>query len=222
MSQFLKKTSAILWKDILAELRTKEIIASVLIFALLVIITFNFAFDPENISLVASGILWVAFTFGGILGLNRSFVHEKDKGSLDGLLLSPVDREVIFLGKMMANLTFMLVVAAIVLSLFYILFDLAVFRLELVSVIILATIGFASVGTLFSAMAVNTRAREIMLPILFFPIASPVIIAAVKATQMVLDGESWNSLGSWFQLIGVFDIIFLVASALVFEFVIEE
>jgi len=222
VKKFLGKVLTILWKDILSELRTRDIVVSVLVFALLVIVIFNFAFEPERVGLVAAGILWVALTFAGVLGLSRSFVLEKDKDCLEGLMLCPVDREVIYFGKMLGSLTFILVVAVIVLPIFFILFNLPIFRPELVLIVVLATIGFASVGTLFSALAVNTKAREIMLPILFFPIVAPVIIAAVKATGLVFAGESWSSLSSWLQIMAAFDIIFLVVSSLVFEFIVEE
>ena len=137
-------------------------------------------------------------------------------------MLCPVDRGAIYFGKMLGSLTFILVVAVVVLPIFFILFNLPIFQPELALIVVLATIGFASVGTLFSALAVNTKAREIMLPILFFPIVAPVIIAAVKATGLVLAGESWSSLSSWLQIMAAFDIIFVVVSSLVFEFIIEE
>ncbi len=222
MKKSAGKVLTILWKDILCELRTRDIVVSVLVFALLVILVFNFAFEPERIGLVASGVIWVALTFAGVLGLSRSFILEKDKGCLEGLMLCPVGRDVIYFGKMLGSLTFILVVAVIVLPIFFILFNLPIFRPELVLIVVLATIGFASVGTLFSAMAVNTKAREIMLPILFFPIVTPVIIAAVKATGLVLAGESEGNLSSWLQIMAAFDIIFLVVSSWVFEFIIEE
>ncbi len=222
MKKSLGKVLAILWKDILSELRTRDIVVSVLVFALLVIVIFNFAFEPERVGLVASGVLWVALTFAGVLGLSRSFILEKDKGCLEGLMLFPVDRSLIYFGKMLGSLIFILVVAVMVLPLFFILFNLPVFKPELILIVVLATIGFASVGTLFSALAVNTKAREIMLPILFFPIVAPVIIAAVKATELSLTGESWSSLAPWLQVMAAFDIIFLVVSSLVFEFIVEE
>ena len=222
MKKSAGKVLTILWKDILCELRTRDIVVSVLVFALLVILVFNFAFEPERIGLVASGVIWVALTFAGVLGLSRSFILEKDKGCLEGLMLCPVGRDVIYFGKMLGSLTFILVVAVIVLPIFFILFNLPIFRPELVLIVVLATIGFASVGTLFSAMAVNTKAREIMLPILFFPIVTPVIIAAVKATGLVLAGESGGNLSSWLQIMAAFDIIFLVVSSWVFQFIIEE
>jgi len=224
MKKFLGKAFIILWKDILSELRTRDIAMSVLVFALLVIVIFNFAFESgtEQKELVAPGILWVSFTFAGVLSLGRSFVLEKEKGCLEGLMLCPVDRAVIYLGKMLGSLIFMLVVEAIVFPIFLMLFDLPLFAPMLGLIAILATVGFVSVGTLFSAIAVNTRAREVMLPILFFPVVTPVIIAAVKATGVVLEGGLWSDISSWLLVLAAFDIIFLIVSALVFELILEE
>lgn len=220
----LFKITAIVWKDILSEARTRDVITSVLIFALLVIIIFNFAFEMRSdmVDLVAPGILWVAFTFAGVLALNRSFVMEHDRGCIEGLMLCPVDRDVIYLGKMLASLIFMLLVEAVVLFIFSIFFDLPLLMPRLWLITGLSTVGFASVGTLFSAISVNTKARDIMLPILFFPVVSPVIIAAVKATGLVLLGEPWSAMSSWLQIMVAFDVIFLIVSVLVFEFVIEQ
>ncbi|MFQ5988027.1 MAG: heme exporter protein CcmB [Dehalococcoidia bacterium] len=224
MRGFWGKVFAIVWKDILSELRARDIITSVFIFALLVIVIFNFAFEPgaENIGIVAAGVLWVAFTFAGVLGLNRSFVLEKDKGCLEGLMLCPVDREVIYVGKMLSCFIFMLIIELIILPIFSILLNLPLFPPGLVLITVLATIGFVAVGTLFSAIAVNTRAREIMLPLLFLPIVVPVIIAAVKGSALVLEAAPWSSLWSWLEIIVAFDVIFLVMSAFAFEFVIES
>ncbi len=224
MKEFWGKTFAIVWKDILSELRSKDIVISVLVFALLVIVIFNFAFEPglEGIEPVAPGVLWVAFSFAGMLGLNRSFALEKDRGCFEGLMLCPVDRDVIYLGKTLGNLTFMLIVEAIVLPMFCFLSNLPLFLPKLALIAVLATVGFVAVGTIFSALAVNTKAREIMLPILFLPIVSPVIIAAVKASGLVLSGEAWSSLSSWLGIILAFDVIFLVVSSLLFRFIIEE
>ena len=212
------------WKDILLELRTKDVVTSVLMFALLAIITFNFAFDPSPaiVAVVAPGVLWVAFTFAGILGFNRSFGLEKDKGSLHGLLLCPVSRDVIYFGKLLGLFVFMLVMEAVLLPFFAVLYNVPVFDIKLLVVAALATLGFAGVGTLFSAIAVNTRSREIMLPVLLLPVVMPVIIAAVEATRIVLEGASWGDMERWWQLILAFDVIFLIVSAFVFGAVLEE
>ena len=222
--KFLSKALTITRKDIIAELRTKETIVSVLVFALLVIVVFNFAFgtDSELMTAVAPGILWVAFAFAGVLSLNRAFIPEKEEGCFEGLMACPVSRETIYVGKMLSSLIFMLIVEAITLPVFALLFNLPVLSPEIIITTVLATVGFVAVGTLFSALSVNTKAREMVLPILFLPIAVPVIICAVKASELALAGESWGSLSSWLQIIVAFDVIFLVASYLTFNFVVEE
>jgi heme exporter protein B len=215
---------AIVHKDIIAELRTKEMFSSMFVFALLVIVIFNFAFELRvaNVKQVAPGVLWVTFTFAGMLGLNRSFILEKDKGCLEGLLLAPVDRSAIYFGKMLGNLIFMSVVEAIVLPIFWVLFNPPLFSPALILILFLGTLGFAGVGTLFSAIAVHTRAREVMLPILLFPIVVPLMIAAVKITGGLLDGQPLSEMRNWLNLLVGFDIIFLTVSYMTFDYVVEE
>jgi len=222
--RFLGKALVIAWKDILSEARTKEIISSVLVFAILVIVIFNFAFggSQETIISLAPGMLWVTFAFAGVLSLNRSFIVEKEENCLEGLMACPVSRETIYMGKMLGSLFFMLIVEAIVLPIFALLFNVNVISLPLITVTVLTTLGFVAVGTLFSALAVNTKAREMVLPILFFPIVAPIIIGAVNASGLALSGEPWSSLSSWLGIIVAFDVIFLVVSFLIFPFVIEE
>ena len=188
---YLRKVFAVVAKDVAAELRTREMLSSMFVFSLLVILIFNFAFDlrAENQKTLAPGVLWVAIAFAGMLGLSRSFIIEKDRGSMEGLLLTPVDRSAIYLGKMLGNLLFIGIVEIIILPIFIVLFNLSAAHLPLlVGVMILGTIGFAGVGTLFSAMAVHTRAREVLLPILLFPVVIPVMLASVKLTAAILDG----------------------------------
>jgi heme exporter protein B len=215
---------AIFWKDMLTELRTKEFVISVLVFALLVMVIFSFAFGArtETTGLAAPGILWVALTFGGVLGFNRIFAVEKENSRLEGLMLCPVDRAVIYWGKLAGSFTFMLAVAIVLTPIFLALFNLPLFLPRLALIIVLATLGFAAVGTLFSAVAINTRARDIMLPILFLPVVVPVIVAAVKATALVLADKPWGDMLTWLQILIAFDIIYLVVATLVFEFVVEE
>jgi heme exporter protein B len=218
------KVLLIALKDIRTEMRAREVVLSTLAFAVLVIVVFNFAFGgrPEDIKAVAPGILWVTFIFAGMLGLTRSFQAEAEESCLLGLMSCPASRDVIYFGKMLANLVFMLLVEALVLPVFAVFFDAGVLNWQVVVIILLATIGFSSAGTLFSALAVNTRARELVLPLLFLPIVSPVIIGATSATGLALDGKTWADIARWLGIIGAFDIIFLAASYLVFSFVIEE
>ena len=224
MKAFWLPILTLTWKDILLELRSREMVVTLGVFSFLVVIIFNFAVEPtaEIVATVSPGILWVTFTFAGILGLGRSFAMEKDRGNLEGLMLCPVSRDVIFFGKMAGIFILMLVVEALVLPLFAVLFDLSFFLPEVILAGVLATLGFAAVGTVFSAMAINTRSREIMLPLLFLPVAVPVIIAAVETTSGALQGESWSDIGKWIQLIAVFDVIFIIVSAFVMQFVLEE
>jgi len=221
---FLRKVLVIVQKDVAVELRTKEILSSMFVFALLVIVIFNFAFElrVEDVRQVAPGVLWVTFTFAGMLGLSRSFVLEKDKGCLEGLLLCPVDRSAIYFGKMLGNVIFMTLVEAIILPIFSVLFNISLFHPVLLLIVVLGTLGFAGVGTLFSAMAVHTRAREVMLPVLLFPVVLPAMIAAVKATGGVLDGLLFSEIAHWVRLLVAFDAIFLAISFMTFDYVVEE
>ena len=221
---FWRKVLAITWKDVRSEFRAREIITSVLVFTLLVIIIFNFAFggSGQPMVMLAPGMLWVTFAFAGVLSLNRSFILEKEEGCLEGLMVSPASREVIYTGKMLGSLVFLLVIEAVALPIFAFLFNLEVLTLELITITFLATVGFVACGTLFAALAVNTKARELVLPILFLPVVVPVIISAVKASGLALAGESWDGIANWLGIIAAFDAIFLVVSYLVFDYVIEE
>jgi len=222
---YLRKVFAIVAKDVATELRTKEMVSAMFVFSLLVILIFNFAFDlrAENLNTVAPGVLWVAIIFAGMLGLSRSFILERDQGVLDGLLLAPIDRSAIYFGKMIGNVLFISVVEIVVLPIFMILFNQPANILPmLVGVVILGTIGFASVGTLFSAMAVHTRAREVLLPIMLFPVVVPVILSAVRLTSAILDRTPFEEVSHWLTLLVVFDAIFVAASFMLFEYVVEE
>jgi heme exporter protein B len=223
---YLRKILAIVWKDIVAELRTKEMFSAMFVFALLVIVVFNFAFDlrvtGERVRQVAPGALWVAFAFAGMLGLNRAFVLEKDRGCLEGLLLAPVDRTAIYFGKMVSTMLFMLVVEAFMLPVFTALLGISLFDLRLLLIVVLGTLGFAGVGTILSAMTAQTRAREVLLPILLLPVAAPVLIAAVKATAGVLDGLALQEIARWLQLLVAFDLIFPAVAFMSFDFVVRE
>jgi heme exporter protein B len=220
---YLRKVWSIVRKDLALEKRSREMLSSMFIFSLIVILIFSFSFDlaVERANTVAPGVLWVAITFAGMLGLARSFVLERDQGCLDGLLLCPVDRSVLYLGKMLGNLIFISITQVIVVPLCFALFNLP-FHALLLPVILLGTIGFSAVGTLVSAMTVHARAREVMLPILLFPLVMPALIAAVKLTAGVLDGQSWAQMRNWLQLLIGFDIVYFVLSYLAFEFIVEE
>ncbi len=222
----LRKLLALIRKDLLAEFRTKEMISSMLMFALIVVVIFNFTFDPGSRATAEAGpgILWVAFTFAGVLGLHRAMVHEVERGCLHGLMLAPVERGIIFLGKAVGNAIFIFLIELPTFLLFSIFFNLDFWKGidKLAVIFFLGTIGFAAVGTLLSAISVNTRTREIMLPILLFPIEVPVIISAVNATAGALAGKNWSEISGWLKLLAGFDLIFLMVCFVTFEYVLEE
>lgn len=225
-ASFIQKQQAILWKDFLSELRSKELVLSMCLFSFLVLIIFSFAFGTglKSFKGIIPGILWVAFIFSGLLGLSRSFGVERDKGTLPGLLLCPVSPWEIFLAKMIGTLIFTVIMEIFTLLVFTILYNqnFLPFLLPLGLVIFLGTLGFSIIGTIFSAMSSTTRTRDVMLSILVFPISVPVIIAAVKATGLILDGTSIQTVYSWLKILVAFDLVFLLLAYLTFGFIMEE
>lgn len=223
---FFRKAWAIYWKDIVVEYRTRERLTSMFMFTLVVIVIFNFAFNTGTIMMqeIAPGMMWVAFTFAGMLGVNRSFVPEKVNGSFEGLLLAPMDRGAVYLGKLLGNLTLIGLTELLSLPLFALFLNIEILKFlpQLLLIFALGTIGFAAIGTLFAAIAVNTRMQEVLLPILLFPLSSPILIAAVESTGTVFRGGDWDELSAWLKLLGAFTVVFLVASILLFEYIVEE
>lgn len=223
-NSYLRAIFAVAWKDLAAELRSRELLSAMLVFALLVILIFNFALelDVKTRNSVTAGVLWVTFAFAGTLGLNRSMAIEKDRGCLDGLLLAPVDRSAIYFGKVISNLAFMLIVEVIVLPIYSVLYNTNLFKPGLLFVILLGSIGYTAVGTLLSAMSVQTRTREVMLPILLFPVIVPILIAAVRASGGYLQDLPFDQILPWLNLLIVYDVIFTAISFMVFDYVVEE
>jgi heme exporter protein B len=223
-SNFFKAVAAVVWKDLRAEFRSRELFSAMLVFSLLIILIFNFALelDIKTRQSVTSGVLWATFAFAGTLGLNRSMAIEKDRGCLDGLLLAPVDRSAIYFGKVISNLAFMLIVEIIVLPIYSVLYTVNLFQPGLLLVILLGSIGYAGVGTLLSAMSVQTRTRDILLPILLFPVVIPVLLAAVKASSGFLTGAEWADILLPVNLLIAYDIIFIAVAFMVFDNVVEE
>jgi heme exporter protein B len=224
LRSYLRAVGAVVWKDLLAEYRSRELIGAMLVFALLVILIFNFALelDIRTRETVASGVLWVTFAFAGTLGLNRSMGVEKDRGCLDGLLLAPVDRSAIYFGKVLGNLFFMAIVEAIVLPTFSVLYNLNLINTGLILVVLLGSIGYAAVGTLLSSMAVQARTRDILLPILLFPVSIPLLLAAVKASNGFLQNLEMVDIMPWLNILIVYDVIFIAVAFMLFDFVVEE
>ena len=221
---YARQVRALLWKDLAIELRTRDAVASMLVFGVLTLTVFNFAFElrTDTAALVAPGVLWGSIIFAGTLGIGRTYSHERERGSMEGLLLCPVDRSAIYVAKFLANVTFLVIAEIVLVPVFSSFFDVSALRPGIIAVIMLGTIGFAAVGTVFGAMAVNTRASEVMLPILLLPILVPLIICAVKATGILIDGGTWSETWTWVNLLIAADVVYLVASFIVFEYVVED
>jgi heme exporter protein B len=224
LSTYLKAIGAIVWKDLAAELRSRELLSAMLVFALLVILIFNFAIElqPNLRSTITPGVLWVTLAFAGTLGLNRSMAIEKDRGCLDGLLLAPVDRSAIYFGKAISNLAFMLIVAIVVLPIYSILYNLNLFNPGLLLVILLGSTGYVAVGTLLSSMAVQTRTRDVLLPVLLFPVIVPILLAAVKASGGFLQNVPLSEIWPWLNILIAYDVIFTAIAYMVFDYIVEE
>ena len=224
--RFVTQLRTLIWKELLVEARARESVLAGAVFALLVLVIFNFAFDlrVEDVAAVAPGVLWVTVTFAGVLSLGRAFSRERDRRTLDGLLLAPVDRSALYLAKVTMNIISMLLVEVVALPAFVGLFNLRADLGLLILALVLGTLGLAGVGTLFAAIAAHTRAREVLLPLLLFPIQVPVIMATVKSTggAIRVPGFDPPEIGQWLGLLVAFDALFLGLSVLLFDYVIEE
>jgi len=230
-----RQIGALLKKDMIAELRTKEMLTSMFLFALLAMVIFNYAIGSSvkrgvvtlDLTSVAGGLAWIIFVFMSLLGLNRSFVHEKDEGCLDGLLLAPVDRSLIYIAKMVGNFLFLLIVEAITMPVFTVFFVKENYlpRVWLVVLsLVLGTLGVSAVGTLLATISINTKARDLMLPILFLPLIVPVIIAAVQVTGGAIVGtkEALSNAPQWIGMLVFYDIVFMLAAYGLYDYVIGE
>ncbi len=219
------RARAIAWKDLTAERRTKANFNAVLFFTSLILLLFGFALGPDQQALrdAAAGVLWLTVLFGGVLSFNRSYEMELEGGALEALLLYPGDRRALFVGKLLANLAFLVLIEAILVPVAAVLYDLPLVRGGgFFGVLLLGTIGFVTLGTFYAAMASRVRAREVLLPLLLFPMLVPLLLSAVEATKALLVGNMMGDAASWIRLLAVFDVIFLVASFFAFEYVIEE
>ena len=221
---YFRKVWAVAAKDLQAELRAKESFSTMVAFGLLAVLVFGLAFDLRvpDAKMVTPGVLWVVILFTGVLGLNRSFGAELDRGSLAALLLAPVDRSAIYFGKVLAHLAFMLLTEAIILPVTLVIFDINVLRLWILVGVLLGTIGYVSVGTLFAALSAGGRARETILPVLLLPVMVPVFVAGVGLTANVLDGRELVDFQRWLWMLVAYDLVFVTIAFLVFDLIWEE
>jgi len=225
MASELIRIRAMVWKDLTAERRTKANFNAVAFLAGAILLLFGFALGPDAAALeaAAGGMIWLTVLFSGVLSFNRSYEKELEGGALEALLLYPGDRRSIYLGKLIANFAFVLLVEAILLPAAAVLYDLPLHTmvLPLAGVLLLGTFGFVTLGTFYAAMASRLRAREVLLPLLLFPMLIPLLVACVEATQAIIDQDAMGFAGSWMKLLVVFDVVFFVAAYFAFDYVIE-
>src|SRR5436190_16132934 len=226
LPELLRHSWTVAAKDLLVEFRSRTAILSAAVFVVLVLVVFNFGRDPTAVSNVdlAPSILWVTFTFAAILALNRAFQIELENQALEGLLLAPIDRSSIYLGKLIANLIFVATIELIGVPLLALFFNVQVlpFLLPLSAVIALATFGFVAVGTLFSAMTVRTRFAELLLPVLLLPFMIPPLSWAVLATARLLGGRPLSDVAGWLKMLAAYDIVFVGVALLLFPATVNE
>ena len=224
LASYMRKVAAITRKELQAEWRAKEVFSTMTVFGVLAVIIFGMAFDlrvpdPE---MVAPGVLWVVLLFTGVMGLNRSFGAEVDRGSLPALLLAPMDRSAIYFGKLLANLFFMLATLAIILPTMLVIFDVNLMQPWILISLVLGVLGYVAVGTLFAAMTASVRARESMLPILLLPLMTPIFMAGVALAAAVLDGKTLADFRHWLAILAAYDLIFVTIAFLVFDLIWQE
>jgi heme exporter protein B len=213
-------------KDLYSELKTKQILTTQIIFAGLVIVVFSFAFDPANntTKAVIPGVIWVIIVFAGILGLNRSFISEQRNDTIQGLLVAPMEAASIYLGKFLANFIMMLAVELVSIPFLFLLFDFKFLGSlpYFILVVFLGTFGFIAIGTFLAALAANSKSSEMLLPLLLFPITTPILIGVVQATRIILTNmEKLSSALAWIQLVAAYDVIFFVVCFLLIDYVLE-
>lgn len=213
----------VIWKDFVLELRSLETVASLLLFGLVVLVVFNFALDvtPANVLELAPGLLWIAITMSAATGLGRTFMIERENSCMTGLLLAPIDRSSIYLAKLLVNVALLTVFEIGLLPFFALIFQVPVGPNwpALIAVVFAGSLGLAAAGTLFATVALGSRAREMMLPLIVLPLQIPLLISAVQATALVLDGRGLDGLGDWATILLAFDVLFVTMGWLAFEFV---
>jgi len=210
---------------VLIDLKRKDNLLSMILFAILTLLVFQFAMgeEPEMFQIALPGVIWIVFLMSGVLGLGKSFVQEMETGCMGGLLLSPVDRSVLFLGKMLANTLFLLFTQLLFIPLCLFFFEIEVRNwLELLMVLFFGTVGFSSLGTLLTAMTSTLRGKEMLLPILIFPLMVPSLLCVVRLTDFLFFGAHSEEVWSWWKLLLGFDVVLFTLSLLGFEFIVEE
>ena len=224
MKTWLSTAWVLVWKDLVQEWRSRDVLTSMFAFAVLSLFIFNYALElsPIDRAEIAPGLIWVVMVFAGTLGLNRSFAAEQDQGSFEGLMMAVPELSVIYLAKMITNLLMMFGLAILVIPIYSLLYNQSLFDLRFFGVLMLGAWGYSAAGTLISSMTVQTRMRDLLLPVLLFPLLLPVNMAVVKSGSAIIAVSAVPEFQSWINLLLVYDVIMTVVSIMVFEYVIRE
>jgi heme exporter protein B len=224
MKTWLSTAWVLVWKDLVQEWRSRDVLTSMFAFAVLSLFIFNYALElsPIDRTEIAPGLIWVVMVFAGTLGLNRSFAAEQDQGSFEGLMMAVPELSVIYLAKMITNLLMMFGLAILVIPIYSLLYNQSLFDLRFFGILMLGAWGYSAAGTLISSMTVQTRMRDLLLPVLLFPLLLPVNMAVVKSGSAIIAVSAVPEFQSWINLLLVYDVIMTVVSIMVFEYVIRE
>ena len=224
MKRYLRVVGAVVWKDLAAELRSRETFSAMVVFSLLMVLVFSIALELNRGAResTAAGVLWATALFSGTLGLNRGLGREQDRGTLEGLLLAPADRSALFFGKFLSSWALILAVQVVPVPVLTVLYNSHLAEPIVILSLVLGTLGYTGVGTLLSAVSAQTRARDVLLPILLLPVSVPVLMAGVQSSSAALAGTPWNEFSIWYSLLVAYDVIFLAVAVMVFEAVVGD
>ena len=226
LQSFVRAVAAVVWKDVAIERHTRQAVSIMIVFSLAAVIVFNFALELELDAArnVSTGLLWIVILLAGTLGLNRSLANEQENRSIDGVLIAPVDRSAIYLGKVISVSLIVFILEAVLIPLFIVFFNKPYWRPQVIIIIILGTIGYVAAGVLVSSMSIQTRSRDVLLPVLLLPLSLPSVLAAATASSAYLLPELplWSEVQTPIALVVAFDVLMLTAGFLTYHFVVEE
>lgn len=226
VQRYVRAVASVAWKDLVIERHTRQVLSIMVVFSIAAVIVFNFALELrlDAARNVATGLLWIVILLAGTLGLNRSLANEQENHSMEAVLMAPIDRSAIYLGKVLSVSLFVMLLEAILLPLFIAFFNKPYWRPQVILIIVLGTIGYVAAGVLVSSMSIQTRSRDVLLPVLLLPLSLPSVLAAATAASAYMFPElpPWSEVQTPIALVVAFDILMLTAGFLTYHYVVEE
>lgn len=226
LQRYLRAVVAIVWKDLTIERHTRQVLSIMVVFSIAAVIVFNFALELrlDAARNVATGLLWIVILLAGTLGLNRSLANEQENQSMEAVLIAPIDRSALYLGKVISVCLFVFLLEAILLPIFIAFFNKPYWRPQVILIIVLGTIGYVAAGVLVSSMSIQTRSRDVLLPVLLLPLSLPSVLAAATAASAYMFPElpPWTEVQTPVALVVAFDVLMLTAGFLTYHYVVEE